>query len=144
MVSTRSLEALKIKDVVSSKSQTETLKPQPHIYCKKTKSWCTCSRKSPTTFALMSALACALNYQAVRMGNECRDWRSHLGNAVCGWSMNACHITINKWGPDHAGKIAHIPSALPLHTESLIWLCSDWVSGYWGSRWERVSNTGGS
>lgn len=34
--------------------------------------------------------------------------------------------------------------ALPLHTESPIWVWGDWVFSWWGSRWERVSNTGGS
>lgn len=132
------------QDAANFKTQTETLKTQPLIYYKNSKSWCMCTKKSSTTFPLMSTLACALNYLAVRMGNERRDRGSHLGNAVWGWSTNACHIIINKWGPNHAGKIPRNLSALPLHTESLIWVCGDWVSGWWGSRWERVSNTGGS
>lgn len=78
-------------------TRTKTLKnPAFSFLTKNCKRWCVWLEKPFTTFALMSTPASALNYLAVRMGNEHQELWSHLGNAAWWWGTGACHIIINK------------------------------------------------
>lgn len=65
-----------------------------------------------------------------------------------GKARTSCHLIINKWmggrggrgGRGGGGGETERAGASTLLTESLI--CSEWTCA-WGSRWERLTNTGG-